>query len=97
MYIFIFRVDLDLYSIEGIDIRNKCDIAKAECAGQVFAAFKLFFKSIEAFGNLSPRLFNDFRISFCLGLAEFAIELSTSRVEVAIPQILHESCPRSPL
>lgn len=28
--ILVFRIDFDLYSIEGVDIRNKGDVAKAE-------------------------------------------------------------------
>ena len=32
VYIFVFGVDLDLYSIEGVDIRNKSDIGEAEWA-----------------------------------------------------------------
>ena len=44
MDILVLRIDLDLYSIEGVDIRNKGDVAKAECASQIFAAFKFLFK-----------------------------------------------------
>jgi hypothetical protein len=82
--IFVLRVNLNLDSIEGIDIWNKCDVAKTETASQIFAAFELFFKSIEAFGNFGPRLLNDLGISFCLGFTELAVELPTSRIEVTV-------------
>src|SRR5215813_14162120 len=95
--ILILWIDLDLYSIEGIDIWNKPDIAKTERASQIFAPLKFFFKAIKAFGNLGPRLLNDLRISFRFGFTELAIELRTSWIEVVISQVLHESCPRPPL
>src|SRR5262249_24923488 len=97
MNILVLWIDLDLYSIEGIDIWNKRDITKTERARQIFAAFKFFFKAIKAFGNLSPRLLNDLRIPFCFGFTELAIELRTSWIEVVIPHVLHEPRPRPPL